>query len=175
MQKVMTWYKRFGWVKFAGATISGMSVMLMMLVIFADVFSRNFLSGSITGVLEIVQNYFMPLAVFPGLAYVYASGILPKMDLLIAKLNQNVQYAVINLLLILEFILFALVVYYTFEYALFGMHENISFSAGGTLFPIYPLFFLAPLGFLLLMIEIVFIVVVNIVNKRPVFTIEQPE
>ncbi|EMF46055.1 hypothetical protein B481_2635 [Planococcus halocryophilus Or1] len=61
----------------------------MMLMIVYDVTMRTLFSSSIRGGFEIIQNYMMPLVVFPGLAYVYASGVLPKMDLILERLNKK--------------------------------------------------------------------------------------
>jgi len=172
--KVQSVYEWFNWIKRAGAIISGTSIMAMMLIIFADVFSRNFLGGSITGVLEVVQKYLMPLAIFPGLAFVYASGIMPRMDLLIVKFNKGFQNVVVYLLLILELLIFTAVVYYSLEYAIYGVKENLSFSAGAALYPVYPILFLIPFGFLLLIIEIIFVIVINAMSGRPRFTVKDP-
>lgn len=166
MNAMLSAYKIFGYVKLLGALVSGVAIFGMMLWILADVISRNFIGGSISGSFEVAQNYFMPLSVFPALAYVYGSGVLPKMDLLMHKFSTAVQHAVIHVLLVLEVVVFALLTYYTYEYATYGMERGTSFPAGGDLYTLWPLFFLVPVGFAMVLIETGFVIVRNILGER---------
>jgi TRAP-type C4-dicarboxylate transport system permease small subunit len=157
-----TAYQLFARIKLAGALLSGSSIFLMMLFIVYNVIARNFFGGAIRGSFEIVQNYFMPLAVFPALGFVYASGILPRMDLLIPNLPGAVRRAVTYLLLAIEIIVFSLMTYFTWQYALAGLARSASFPAAGTLYPLWPLMFLAPAGFTLILIETLFVLLHNL-------------
>ncbi|WP_054635876.1 TRAP transporter small permease [Thalassobacillus sp. C254] len=113
-------YKIFNYIKLAGLWISAVSIMGMMMFIVYDVVGRNLLFGSVRGGFEIVQNYFMPLAVFPALAYVYSSGVLPRMNLLISKTRASVQHIVVYVLLVVEIFVLSFVVYFSLNYALTG-------------------------------------------------------
>lgn len=159
-------YRYFGYVKLAGAVVSGVSIFLMMLFIVFSVVGRNFLSGSIRGGFEIVQNYFMPLSVFPAFGYVYSSGILPRMDLVMPRTPRLLQTAAVHLLLVLELGIFSLLTYFTWMYAMAGMERGASFSAAGTMHPLWPVLFLAPLGFALILIETVFVLIRNLSGGR---------
>lgn len=166
MGGLLSAYKVYGYLKLAGAIISGMAIFAMMSLIVADVVSRNFLGGSIAGSFEIVENYFMPLAVFPALAYVYGSGVLPKMDLAMHKTSRTVQDAVIYGLLVIELVLFALMTYYTWGYAVTGMERKTAFPAGGDLYTLWPLFFVVPLAFAMVIVETLFVLLKNIFGGR---------
>lgn len=166
MGGLLSAYKVYGYLKLAGAIISGMAIFAMMSLIVADVVSRNFLGGSIAGSFEIVENYFMPLAVFPALAYVYGSGVLPKMDLAMHKTSRTVQDAVIYGLLVIELVLFALMTYYTWGYAVTGMERKTAFPAGGDLYTLWPLFFVVPLAFAMVIVETLFVLLKNILGGR---------
>ena len=166
MGGLLSAYKVYGYLKLAGAIISGMAIFAMMSLIVADVVSRNFLGGSIAGSFEIVENYFMPLAVFPALAYVYGSGVLPKMDLAMHKTSKTVQDAVIYGLLVIELVLFALMTYYTWGYAVTGMERKTAFPAGGDLYTLWPLFFVVPLAFAMVIVETLFVLLKNIFGGR---------
>lgn len=166
MGGLLSAYKVYGYLKLAGAIISGMAIFAMMSLIVADVVSRNFLGGSIAGSFEIVENYFMPLAVFPALAYVYGSGVLPKMDLAMHKTSKTVQDAVIYGLLVIELVLFALMTYYTWGYAVTGMERKTAFPAGGDLYTLWPLFFVVPLAFAMVIVETLFVLLKNILGGR---------
>src|SRR5699024_4472464 len=115
----------------------------------ADVISRNFLDGSISGSFEFVQNYFMPLAVFPGLAYVYGTGILPRMDLLRERLRGRFGVAVTHLQVALELLAFALLFYLTLGYAIDGAQREVGFSAAGEIHTLWPVYFVVPLAMLM--------------------------
>ena len=166
MRAFDTGYRIFGYVKVAGAIISGLSIFGMMLFIVYDVAGRNFFGGSIRGGFEIVENYFMPVAIFPALGYVYASGITPKMDLLMPKAPERFQAAMVYVLLGLELAVFGLLIYFTWGYAMTGMERGMTFSAAGSLYPIWPLLFLVPFGFALVVVETLFVLVRNLFGGR---------
>lgn len=168
MTAVFRAYRVFGYVKLAGVAVSGISIFAMMLFIVADVFRRNVFGGSIPGSFEIAQNYFLPLSVFPAIGYVYASGILPRMDLLMPKVSKQLQSLAVHLLLLLEVAIFAVLVYYTWDFATTGMERRQAFPAGGSLYPLWPLFFLVPFGFALVVVETVFVLLRNLGGRRPV-------
>lgn len=168
----------YGWwrkVTLVGAMLSGLAVFGLMCFIVADVVSRNFLGGSISGSFEIAQNYFMPLAVFPAMAYVYGTGVLPKMDLLMHRFPVAAQNAVVHLLLLLELVVFAVLTYYTWIFAVDGMDRGVSFPAGGDLYTLWPLFFLVPLGFVMVLVETVFVALHNIGRERATLVVGESE
>lgn len=172
MDKVKSLYKIFEKIKLFGVMVSGLSAIVMMAFIAVNVISRYFLAGSITGSFEFVTYYFLPLSVFPALGYVYSSGVLPKMDLLIQKAHKKIRDILIVLLLLLELFLFSLIIYYSFHYSMTGMAEGHSFTAGVDLYPLYPVYFLVPLGFTLMTIEILFIMTKNVIEKRVSMTMD---
>lgn len=158
-------YRAFGWLKLAGAAISGVAIFGMMLFIVYDVVGRNLLGGSIRGGFEIVQNYFMPLSIFPALGYVYASGILPKMDMVMDRAPRRLQGGVIYLTLLAEIVIFSLLLYFTWDYAMAGMNRGMAFPAAGTLYKLWPLLFLVPFGMALVLVETMFALTHNVLNK----------
>ncbi|OLO38983.1 hypothetical protein BTR23_10590 [Alkalihalophilus pseudofirmus] len=162
-------YNVFQSIKSFGIVICGISIFGMMFFIVADVFSRNFLSGSINGSIEFIQYYLMPLAVIPGLALVYGSGMLPRMELLIEKSQGKMKFFTANALLIFEFILFAFVIYYSTKFAISGAASGSSFTAGGRIYPYYHILFVIPVAFLFVNLEILFIVIRNFHKKRGFF------
>ncbi|MGO4888375.1 TRAP transporter small permease subunit [Anaerobacillus sp. MEB173] len=159
----------FNKVKKIGLYISGISVFLMMFFIVADVFIRNILNSSISGNFEFVKNYFMPMAVFPALAFTFGSGILPRINIYIEKMREQFQRITAITLLLFEMVLFLLLTYYGWQYAVMSMEESLVFSAGGNMYPLYPAIFLVPLGFGLVTIEIVFLLIKNIVQNKVSF------
>ncbi len=163
--RLSTAYAAWRRVTLAGALLSGAAIFAMMLFIAADVLRRNLLGGSIPGSFEISQNYLMPLSVFPGLAYVYGSGALPKMDFFTPRLRA-VRRQVVLSLLVLESVLLAVVTVYTWSYATDGMERGVSFPAGGDLYTLWPFFFLVPIGFAMVLVEVLFAMTRNVVAGR---------
>ncbi|WP_188208056.1 TRAP transporter small permease subunit [Alkalibacillus aidingensis] len=162
-------YHIFEKIKLIGVWISGISLFGMMLFIVIDVVLRNLFNSSISGGFEMVQNYFMTLTVFPALAYVYSSGVLPKMDLLIERFQDQVKKLIIFFMIALEVFILAIMFYFSLDYAINGFERSMSFPAAGTLYPIYPFLFLIPLAFFLIVIENMFILIKNIMFKEPSF------
>lgn len=155
-------YRAFGYVKLAGALVSGVAIFGMMLFIVADVVTRNLIGGSIPGSFEVAENYFLPLAVFPALGYVYASGVLPKMDMVLRRVTPRLRAATVHTLVVLELVIYAVLIVYSTQYAVSGAVRDVAFPAGGSLYPLYPLFFLVPLGVGLMLVETVFVLVRNL-------------
>lgn len=166
MQALMSAYRGFGYIKLAGALLSGLAIFGMMLFIVADVARRNVLGGSIPGSFEIAENYFMPLAIFPALGFVYASGVLPKMDLLMHRLPQRAQDLVVYLLLLIEVVIFAILIYYTWGFAMNGMERGEAFPAGGELYTLWPLYFIVPIGFGMVLLETLFVLLRNVIGEH---------
>ncbi|WP_241535858.1 TRAP transporter small permease subunit [Indiicoccus explosivorum] len=139
----------------------------MMGFIVYDVIARNLFAGSINGGFEIVQNYFMPLVVFPGLAYAYSSGVLPKMDLVIERIPENAQRLLVIVMILIELFVLLLLVQFTWQFAMNGLEREEGFPAAGRLYPLYPLFFLIPISFALIAIENLFLLIRNLAVKEP--------
>lgn len=109
----------------------------------------------------------MPLVVFPSLAYVYGTGVLPKITMFIDKQKVKLQNIVANSLSIIEFFLFSLLTYFSWVHAMKAYDQLQGFTAGGEFYPLYPVLFFVPLGFGLLTLEIVFTFIKN-VKQKPV-------
>lgn len=167
MNGVWKAYRIFHFLKLVGIWISGLSVLLMMFFLVYDVAMRNLFSGSIRGGFEIIQNYFMPLVVFPGLAYVYSSGVLPKMDIILERISEKMQKSLIFIMILIELFVLVLIVQFSWEYAMNGFERKMAFPAAGSLYPLYPLFFLIPIAFGMIIIENIFILIRNLLIKEP--------
>ncbi len=159
-------YKILRVLKIIGLWISGISLFLMMLFIAGDVFSRNILAKSIPGGYELVGKYFMPLTVFPGLAFAYGTGIFPRITMLVTKFSMFKQRMIVITLLIFEGIFFFLITYYGLLYAIESVNQGLAFPAGGHIYPLYPLIFLVPIFFGIIIIEIVFLIIKNIISDE---------
>jgi TRAP-type C4-dicarboxylate transport system permease small subunit len=158
-------YRVFGWLKTAGAVISGLAIFGMMAFIVFDVAGRNLVGSSIRGGFEIVQNYFMPLSIFPALGYVYGTNVLPRMDMVMSRTPWRVRATAIYLLLAAELVIFGLLFYFTLDYAMSGMAQGTAFPAAGVLYPVWPLYFLVPFGIALVLVETAFGLARNLLQR----------
>jgi len=77
----------------AGGVIGGISLMLMLLLIMADVTLKYLMDLPITGTLEIVSYYFMPIVVYLALPYVERSGEHISVPLVTERLPDRVRRA----------------------------------------------------------------------------------
>lgn len=138
-----------------GITISGVVIILMMFFITFDVALRNLFDYSIPGGYNYVEKYFMPFIVFPALAYVYSSGVLPRLDLLVDKFSNGKQLAINLIMRVIDLVIFGLMFYYSFKYMIANTAQGTAFSVGGSLAPLAPSLIIAVIGFLLLVVEII--------------------
>lgn len=159
-------YRVFHYVKYAGMLLSGTTIFLMMAFIVIDVITRNLMGSSVFGSYEITQYFLMPLAVFPALAYAYSSGIMPRLEMFTGRLNPSAQLSISVFMMIVELILFSMLTYYGWQYAISGTQEQLGFSMKGGIVPYYPILYFIPLGFLLLTIEILFLIVKSISERK---------
>ena len=134
--------------------ISCVGVFIMMILITADVFARNVFGIPVPGVYEITENFLMPLIVFPALGYTYWVGILPRLTELVTKAPQKFRVFHHYLLLVIDTVVFALLTYYGLQFAVAGLEISMAIPVAGILVPIWPIYFLVPLGFFLVLIEV---------------------
>jgi len=147
-------YHAFDKVKSFGMIFSGSVVFLMMLYTCVDVVFRNIQGYSPLYAYEISQSYFMPLIVFPGLAYTFSSGIMPRIDLLIVKFRESIQKTVYIIMYVIELVLLLALIVFGSQYLLSAIEKSQSFTAGGANLLLWPVILFVPIGFLLVFIEI---------------------
>lgn len=174
MTRLMKAYRTWRKVTLAGAVLSGLAIFGLMCLIVLDVARRNTIGGSLPGSFEMAQNYFMPVAVFPALAHVYGSGTLPKMDLLLPKLPSRARDLTTHALLALEACLLVVILYFTWDFAMGGMERGVSYPAGGSLYVLWPLFFLVPIGFAMVLVEVIFAIIGNLTTGPAQLTLTGP-
>lgn len=160
-------YRGFHYVKFTGMLVSGTTIFLMMLLIVVDVATRNLFNSSIFGSYEITQYFLMPVAFFPTLAYAYSSGIMPRLEMFTSRLKLLAQRNIQIFMLVIEFLLFGMLTYFGWQYAISGTREQLGFSMKGGVVSYYPILYFIPLGFLLLSIEILFLIIKSFAKKEP--------
>ncbi len=138
-----------------GAIISGLAILTMMLIIVSDVVLRNIFHHPIQGSHTIIENFIMPIAIFPALGYVYMENVLPRLGEFIAKRPQWFQTINKYLLIILDLIVFSLLTYFTFMFFLNGFNAERSVPVASNLIPVWPVYLVVALGYALVLIEVI--------------------
>lgn len=144
----------------------------MMFFITADVLLRNLFDYSIPGGYNYVEKYFMPFIVFPALAYVYSSGVLPRLDVLVDKFSKGKQQTLNFIMRIIDLVLYGLMFYYSLKYMVANTIQGTAFSVGGSLAPLAPSLIIATIGFLLLVVEII---LAFFKNTNPSYQVEKSQ
>lgn len=157
-------------INIVGLVVAGAAVAAMMLLIVVDVTGRVSGTSLIAGVFEISENYLMPLAVFPALGFIYASGVMPRFDVLLARVAVPVRKIVVYVLLGVELVVFGTVAWLTFGDFVSAFANSTTFIAGATSYPLWPVKIFVPLGFVMIVLETLFIFVGNIKGSRHAFS-----
>jgi len=168
-------YQVYDKIKKAGSIITGLAVMAMMFFITADILGRNFIGYSIPGNYELVQGYLMPLVSYPALAYAYAEGVMPRVGMLIDKLPHKEKKITIISMLVLDIALFVTMVAFTWQFAVRGLVDKTGFVAGLRVWPVYPLFFIVPICFVMVIIENIFVIIRNLSEDKAEYTTQYNE
>lgn len=166
-------YKIFGYIKRACLIISGIGIGVMILLITIDVISRNFFSYGIPGSYEITESILMPTAIFWALLITYASGSIPRIDMLMNKFKGSLQLTVGIMLVLIDIFIYSLMTYYGWSRAEIAFTSGASISAGGTLIGIELMFLFVPIGFLFVTLEAIFILIKMIKDKNYHYSIDK--
>ena len=137
---------------YASAVVAGCAAMIMMLATVADIFCRAVFSHAITGVYEITMYFLMPMSVFLALPAAYSADILPKVSNMMEKAVKPVRIFFEYSVFVIEIVVYSLLTYYAFRFMARGFFDKIGFTMGGRQYPLYPVYVVVPIGFLLTLI-----------------------
>lgn len=167
-------YNIFGKIKWTGMLISGITVFVMMFYTSADVLLRNLNGTSPLHAYEVSQYYFMPLAVFPALAYTFGVGMMPRIEFIISKVkSKSFQWITAIVLISVEILLMLLLAYFGLQYFMHALSNGLSFTAGGTSYPLSLVIVFVPIGFLLVAVEMMFLLTKNLKMKQASFAVKE--
>ncbi|MFC7704407.1 TRAP transporter small permease [Plastorhodobacter daqingensis] len=131
------------------ATLASLGVLVMMVHVCADVIWRQISGGPLPATVEIVSRYYMVLVAFLPLAWVERRGGMVRVELIDGFLSRRMI-----LLSDVMAALLAAAVYFGLSYASWGIamrnyNTGTFVTALQYAVPVWPTYFLAPLGFLL--------------------------
>lgn len=164
-------YKIIDKIKYTGMIIGGLTVLMMIFLGTVDVLLRNFLGQTFVHSYEFIQYWLMPVAVFSALPYTYGAGIMPRLEFIIVKMRDKYQFIGAYFVLSVEILLFSLLAFYGWTYAIDVVTTGKAFSVAGNDIPLAPVIFLVPLSFSLIVVEIIFTLIKNIKEQKISFKV----
>lgn len=126
--------------------VAGAAVVLMMLHVTVDVASRIFLSWPLPGTTLIVSDYYMVACAFLPLAFAEKRNAHISMDLVTQFASTNGQRHLAAFAYLLSFAVFAVLTYSAALDAMTKYKINAFAIEFGTRIPIWPSYFLLPVG-----------------------------
>lgn len=140
----------------AGGVIAGISLMLMLALIMADVSLKYLMDLPITGTLEIVSYYFMPIAVYLALPYVERAGEHISVPLVTDLLPEPVRRALAIVVALLSAGYLLVVAWACGQKALALTQSGDAVNVIYFDLIIWPARWLVPIAFVLLAIQLVY-------------------
>jgi len=135
--------------------LGGIGCFVLMLCVVLEVLSRYvFEKVIITGLYNITESYIFPSLTFLAFAGSYRIGMWPNLDIFINKMTPTKKRWVKLSTLGIEFVLYSIVAIFTLNYSYEMTLENRMMQAGSATYPLYPILWVVPLAFFLLLIEI---------------------
>src|SRR5699024_449400 len=123
----------------------------------------------------ISENYFMPMSVFPALAYTFGKGVMPRINLIVSKFKRKYQLFLSIVLIIIEIIIFSLLTIYGWEYFIDILNSHKTFTVGVNQLPLSYVAVFVSIGFGLVVIEQIFLLVKNIKYSTSSFVVKEVE
>lgn len=131
------------------ALIGAIGIILMMIHIGADILSRNLFGRPIPATNEIVSRYYMVFIAFLPLAWVERRRGMVSVEVVEALMGPRMIRGSDLIVVFLATLIYALLAYTTWFDALSAYRAGRSVIALNILIPVWPTFFLPPIGFTL--------------------------
>ncbi len=140
----------------------GLCLLAILLLTVATVYGRYVLETDlIPGGYNMIEGAFFPLMVFWGLPLAHREGSFPRLELLEGFRPGPVRMGLSALVLLVEALVYAVVAYYAARFAWLAWDTGRSLQIGTGTWPAWPVAVMAPLSFLLMLVEIVRLLVVD--------------
>lgn len=149
--------------------VSRLALMLMLIAVLTQVFTRYVLNDPVQGVIGITELYLMPIIVFGSISYLEMLGGHVRVGIFFDALPRRVQHGLNVVLRIIAAGFFALVAYTASDEAL-NAYSRGYFTSGDIEAPLVTTLIIAPIGCALLALRLL----VNAAGDwRAVFTPDQ--
>lgn len=131
------------------ATLASAGVLIMMVHVCADVIWRQVSGGPLPATVEIVSRYYMVLIAFLPLAWVERRGGMVSVELLDGFLPRPMIISSDVLVCLIAAVIYVTLAYASWGIAIRNYNTGTFVMALQYAFPVWPTYFLAPLGFAL--------------------------
>ena len=129
------------------AALASLGVLVMMLHICADIVLRTFFDAPVPATVEIVSRYYMVLIAFLPLAWIEQRNAMVSVEITDAALSPRMLRISDVLVSLLVTCVYAVLAYTTWRMALREWATGTYVLALETRVPVWPTYFLPPLGF----------------------------
>ena len=131
------------------ALVGAVGIVAMLLHVGVDVVTRNLFGRPIPATNEIVSGYYMVLIAFLPLAWVERNRGMVSVDLLDAAMSPRVRLAADLFVALLATALYLVITWVGWQAAMSRWHIGAFVDVLGYRLPIWPTYFLPPVGFFL--------------------------
>ena len=156
----MNFYKRLGSFEWGLASIgAGLCLFMMMMITVISVFGRYVLQTDlIPGSYNIIERVIFPLLIFWALPLAYREGVFPRLEILGDTVPTFWRALVSLFVLLVELAIFLLLLWYVGRFAWDGYLSSRTMQIGSGYWPIWPLLFMVPLAFALMIVEMLYLI-----------------
>lgn len=146
---------------------AGLSLLAMIIITVLSVFGRYVLGQDILpGAYNLIERISFPLIVFWALPAAHREGIFPRLETFVAKLPERWQRVVSAFVLLVEFVIYAVVMWYVLRFTWKSIAIGRTMQIGTDVWPIWPVLVMMPLAFALMLLEMARLVWRDIRGKR---------
>ncbi|MEZ5646327.1 MAG: TRAP transporter small permease [Burkholderiaceae bacterium] len=146
--------------------ISGLAIALMMVHITLDVVMRNFFNYPLPGTITIVSYYYMAIAAFMPLAFAEQKSAHISVEVVTEMMPKGVQRHLAGWMLLFSAAVFALMTLRSWEEAVSKYGIKASIVQGEDSLPVWPTYFLLPLGCLLMFLVVAYKFVIYLTRQE---------
>ena len=137
----------------AANMVSRLALVLMLIAVLTQVFTRYVLNDPVQGVIGITELYLMPIIVFGSMSYLEMQGGHVRVGIFFEALPERVQHGISLVLRIIAAGFFALVAYTASAEAL-NAYSRGYFTSGDIEAPLVTTLIIAPIGCVLLALRL---------------------
>lgn len=134
------------WISNGVGLLGVLGILVMMLHIVADVVARLLLGSPLVGTNEIVSRYYMVAVAFLPIAWVEHRRAMITVELVDGMMGRKARFASDILVAITSLLALVLVVWTSLGEALDAFGKGAFVMAIGTRIPVWPTYFILPLG-----------------------------
>jgi TRAP-type C4-dicarboxylate transport system permease small subunit len=129
------------------AFIGAMATVLLMLHVATDIALRNLFNAPVPATFIIVTNYYMPALAFLPLAWLEKSGGMIQVELINGALSPTIMRVSDLLVAVISAVLYGILALVTWRTAMSNTALGSFILSNQTPIPIWPAYWLPPLGF----------------------------